>query len=585
MDLVFNRRIQKLVQSSEQIIERPFLLDIPIAILAGKTYENFEKYFISALDLIRNFVKLFNTLEDEIPSVICLIQQTLKKYETPDFPELHFLSELQNNLTKFRTNHPCLFLKKGSNLDHYFSNDLNFHALGYSLDHLLGNKITKPLTSAATYFFRDYTDKIAELKNKQSNLPSDASAQQKAEIQILIQFYQELSSCFYIIEGLLYSTFHSCLGSWTNLINYRDSLPSKKKDIFLKSLQLATPPLFKELKDFFDRINRGQIQEDEEIDDLVNFIEGGNSKNVPSSNTQASKSKNERRSNQRKSGINQPSTQSNSPQLKTPSEGLKSVDHPDLPSLTDNKQGHQLAVLLARMCKETRNPDTKECLRHAHMYLEDAMTAQKRLEKNDLKDNSRRFLILSVLQSIYFCLEALLHFEKKVHRSESTISGSGHNLRVLFELSGIKSKMPKLIHDIFLANYWLRNPYEQRQFWSQWGGHETINDIISIYEANNLHPIQPTITKILNYFPKAMQVIRELPSIKKAKKSMRVSSSIPPTKFTLVTHFPIKEFAEIKKICVEIIDQIPSFLQPELKQIQLQLSLIEGILEEFEKGV
>ena len=301
--------------------------------------------------------------------------------------------------------------------------------------------------------------------------------------------------------------------------------------------------------------------------------------------TRTRKSNQRARSTDRKKPIESYSTPIPTPTQSKKISAVTSASH----SLSESEKIYQhskkLTELLTKLCRETKPLLIKGCLRQAHMYLIDLVTADKRLSDSNLSDNVKRFYIMAFLQSAYYCLEALLHHEKgKDEPSAYTIKGNGHNLTKLFNQIHIKVENESIISNLFLANYWVRAPLQQSQVWERFGNIAILNKIKKIYETKNLGSLNNTTHKIKSYLPQINELIESLPSLKEtATKSF--SATPVPQSFILDHNFSqiVNSCQTLSRTFESLLTKLPIVLHPQFSQALGHLQLIEGIFTELQE--
>ena len=233
----------------------------------------------------------------------------------------------------------------------------------------------------------------------------------------------------------------------------------------------------------------------------------------------------------------------------------------------------KMVHLLNRMIQKMPQTPSKESLMHAHMYLQDLIVAHEALQKTS-NHSARLFYLITNIHSAYFTIEQLMSYLGKGEFQN-------HNLINLMNMAKLESiiKNKDLIHDLFLANYWIRQPYVQLTKRKSWSIPPVLNTVIEIYESQNFSSIpNTTIAKIKSY-------IRSIPefafNIVKEEENIQYPEKRNIGDFQPEMEFEKEKIQLILKRCESLLERIPSYFQDKFKQVILHIKMIEGITHEL----
>lgn len=318
----------------------------------------------------------------------------------------------------------------------------------------------------------------------------------------------------------------------------------------------------------------------EDIDVLVRNI---------NSSSKSNQKKKKRRAAARKKALTEKEKKSDSPEKTNSS--LASSSNADSPKKEEEipviTPADEVAYVLEKMIENTRDAIPKNTARHAHMYLKDMFSSLKAFS-NTSEDSVRRFYLIMLIQSTYFYLEQMLQLQQASNDpgcNPGKIDG-GHNLIRLMHAIGLnQNKKTNILQELFLANFWVRNPYEQMARQKGEDVPPLLQKIKALYEATSLNNsrIHSTIQNIKQYVTRACQFSSRLPLLAKVKGDV---SMAPSTSAGEVFNFQV-DFKEIKRLesirekCKELQPNIPYVFQPKFKQIVIHLEMIQGIFKEL----
>ena len=240
----------------------------------------------------------------------------------------------------------------------------------------------------------------------------------------------------------------------------------------------------------------------------------------------------------------------------------------------------QAASLLFHIIKESQHSPGADAIQQAYMYLQDLGIAHQALSKSS--DHSvRSFYLISMIQSAYFTLEQLIRYQATQTKDDIKI----HNLVHLIKEANLELKRrdTDLINELFLANYWVRQPYEQLAKRKSWTIPPVLTDIKEIFESKDSKSIsEERIGKINTYIHSIPQFICSMPFAKKTESFTLNPANVTKNVkiFNLQIEFD-KKIPEIVKKCKNIYSHVPYHLQPKFKQVISHLLMFSGILHEL----
>lgn len=538
---------------------------------------------------------------ENIPWVLNIVEEKLRPFSTlPQDPTMNFAANLLEKIARFRKNIlpkiPFLSLNDLSSckkkhietvrliekeIQKWTAINLSgeIHVISDSPKNsnpltkfVYGNK--KPSISFANHetflnATRIYASRLIQSKEAQMAddplLPytNEKNLENIAECQ---SFHTALLECHMLLDAYFFFYLQALTSISSNLNQWFISLSSKEK---LHVTRNYKTELHQEVKE-------------EDINAIVAHI------NL-SSKSHAKKKRKSAKARARKKALAEKEKKSDSPEKTNSS--LPSSSHSDSPKKEEKENpeltpADKMAYTLEKMIENTRDDIPKSTARHALMYLKDMVLSLKSFSNaSDL--SIRRFYLIMLIQSAYFYLEQLLQLQQ-VSNDPSCNPGKidgGHNLiRLLNEIGLSQTKKTNLLQELFLANFWVRNPYEQIARRKEEDIPPLLHKIQAIYEADSLNNsrMNSTIQNIKQYVGRACLFSSRLPLLAKEKCN---AASAPPISGE-VFNFQV-DFKEIKRLelimekCKKLQPNIPYVFQPKFKQIFIHLEMIKGIFKEL----
>lgn len=584
-------KITKLNSIFDQIfLHNSDLLDVPMAILVGESNFETRNFDSSLFNLFISCNQIIERIIENLSNTVTSVEKNLQKFSQDPIHKTtaEFLLKLLGSFQR-RYLHKLLKFQSNSFFDFNQERVNDIFQIGYGLNRILGNteKDNRVVSKGDEYFesnqnifFTDNKKAIEKLTSLKDSLKGQLSAEKLDELDRRIDFTEKVSLCFALIEGLvqkpleIYATSALQIFMNLNLLN-ENQIKALNKTIFCK-LNKKTEIDNKE-KEATVPLDLSGDQWDKSIEP---FKIKSKKIRTPRRENHPTKSQDIRTDPKKKTKKKENKSLSSKPLTVVPPKKIQKEDK------TDYREFRQLSTLLGQLSIRYQDPLVKGCLRQSQMYLDDLIAAHKKLNENHLSENTRRFYTMTLIQSTYFCLEALLQFHAGVTRpDEGVIDGNGHNLQKLATRAGVSEKN-QLISELFLANYWVRTPYEQYKVWGNFVVPKLLSDIKKIYEEKNLDEgnLERVLKNISGYLARTKTFIETLPSIEQSVE--KITPIAPPrvTTYKLPRTSQLNAFREINKKCEELIPKIPSNLLPKFSQILAHLKLIGGIFEELEKG-
>lgn len=239
----------------------------------------------------------------------------------------------------------------------------------------------------------------------------------------------------------------------------------------------------------------------------------------------------------------------------------------------------QISHLLANMAIFADKPLKKNAARHAHMYLEDLIVATRGLPQAST-ESSKLFYLIMIMQSAYFHIEQVLNYERLSNPDFIETKAKGHNLKTLLNEIGCKSIDEKLPLELYLANYWTRETYEQLTKRASWNLPGALNSIKAVYEGTAKKNV---VKRIKTYCERVCQFTKQLPSLAENKTFNHVINPIESLSIEQTLKFEVEKCDKIKSACQNLLSDIPLFLEPTLKQAISHIELVKGCLQELNK--
>lgn len=345
------------------------------------------------------------------------------------------------------------------------------------------------------------------------------------------------------------------------------------------------------------------------VDDLVKLIEGTNNKlrkkgkkqpsktgKNQSTNRKKSRSKKLKKQSGKVSKSQEPKILESTPVVsliqekstqEKPTSSLQSKEI-DLGSanLPESRPSLKVLQFWKTMVNTARNNEEKDIARQAYMYFEDTLAALQKLKLS--KEKQTKFYSILAIQSAYFYLEQLLQFIILSSREkEIPLRNRPHNLISLLSetsLQGILSlKSIKTFDEFFSAYLWVRYPFEQIK-------RRKVYDI----------PVPPLLTTIHRIYKETQSVSREIigklqnlgDRMSSLTTTLPVASrwnkefeeSLKPLEVSFLNssfNVDVNKYEEVVEECKELLDQVPIFLKPKLKQAICHLELLSQCLIEL----
>ena len=598
----FSESLEKEWKFLEKIVQTDIdLLEVPLATLKGFS----DLMNISIEHLFETQQRLFTTCLQTFPWVLALVEEKLRPFASlPQNSGTNFSQALLKKISAFKNNLLPKFIYLNFDKETTYSCQTENYINQLQEDSLtwLSSKVPSPWSikdepEKGLTIIRNVNEAPPCFKERESILtPLKKVLKEKEDLKALVDQNISLSedeedglpfinetnisnlkqaiAFFEVIQEC-----HVLLDSY--LIGFLNPFTDVCSSIFNSLKKLKKGESFKKIIDTNKKLIASQTRlQNQSVSDVLKFIG-----EEPSQKTPKRRSRNKRKKKvpQSVQKIEPPKEIKKSPSIASKKTEKKDLGSKKIPFI------HLVEPSLAHHVINTNPRIPKHTAKQAHMYWQDMLAAQNALARATDPASKRFYLILS-LHSAYFYLEQILQHQQSLINPglDPRYLDGGHNLVRLLRDSNLNLATGEvdLINELFLANFWVRNPYEQ---WEKREAEQvqiptTLRDAKAIYENDpSTGSLQSTINKIKNYVNRITEFSGHIPFLKIQKTSTPITPS-PEISFPGVT-LENKLIIEIAAKCHEIFPSIPTVLKAKFKQVIQHLEIIKGIHLELQKEI